>query len=211
MQSFQTSEERPYLHLVDGGISDNLGMRSVLEGLEQIEVSRSIQRNSRVDKLRRVVVVVVNSLSVPKTNWDKSERPPNDALILLKAAGVPIDRYSYEAVELLKDLIARWQTLRSLKEASAFASGGNAALGRATDVPDIDLYAIDVSFEANPDPKERDYLNMTPTSFVLSDEQVDRLRAGAGAAMRESSEFKRLLRDLAAAPPAPAPSTLVIR
>jgi len=145
---------------------------------------------------------VVNSLSVPKTNWDKSERPPNDVLILLKATGVPIDRYSYEAVELLKDLISRWQTLRSLREISAFAGGGNPALGRATDVPDMDLYAIDVSFEANPDHAEREYLNSTPTSFSLTDEQVDRLRAAAGAAMRESSEYQQLLRDLATpAPP----------
>ncbi len=196
MQSFQDAIERPYLHLVDGGVSDNLGMRSVLEGLEQIEVSRSIGRQSRVDNLKRIVVFVVNSLSVPKTNWDQSERPPNDVLILLKATGVPIDRYSYEAVELLKDLISRWQTLRALKESAAFAGGGNPALGRATDVPDMDLYAVDVSFEANPDRAEREYLNSMPTSFALSDEQVDRLRAAAGAAMRESSEYKRLLRDL---------------
>ena len=69
-------------------------------------------------------------------------------------------------------------------------------------MPDIDLYAIDVRFEAHADPAERDYLNQTPTSFVLSDEQVDRLRAAAGAAIGGSPEFKRLLRDLASAVPA---------
>jgi NTE family protein len=201
MVSFQDSVDRPYLHLVDGGLADNLGMRAVLEGLEQIEVSRSFGRQSRVDKLKRIVVVVVNSLSVPKTEWDRKERPPSDVLILLKATGVPIDRYSYEAVELLKDLIARWQMLRALKETAAFAGASNPGLGKATDVPDMELYAIDVSFEANPDRAEREYLNSLPTSFVLTDEQVDRLRAAAGAAMRESPEFKRLLRDLSAPPP----------
>ena len=147
---------------------------------------------------------VVNSLSVPKTDWDRNERPPNDFVIVLKAAGVPIDRYSYEAVELLKDLIARWQTLRSLKAASAFAGAGNPALARAVNVPEIDLYPIDVSFDANPDPAEREYLNAMPTSFVLSDEQVDRLRAAAAVAIRESSEWKRLLRDLESPSPAGA-------
>jgi NTE family protein len=197
MQSFQASADRPYLHLVDGGISDNLGMRAVLEGLEQIEITRGLGRPSRIDRLRRIVVFVVNSLSVPKLDWDQTERPPNDALILLKATGVPIDRYSYEAVELLKDLISRWQTLRSLNATAAFAGAGNPALARAADVPEIDLYAIDVSFDANPDPAERDYLNATPTSFVLTDEQVDRLRAAAGSAMRASPDYQRLLRDLA--------------
>ncbi len=182
MRGFQDGAERPYLHLVDGGVSDNLGMRAVLEGLEQIEASAAFGQQSRLGRMRRIVVFVVNSLSVPKTNWDKYERPPSDLLILLKATGVPIDRYSYEAVELLKDIIARWQTARSLKMAGAFASGNNPALARAVDVPDIDLFAIDVSFGAHPDPAERDYLNDMPTSFVLSDEQVDRLRAAAGVA-----------------------------
>ena len=201
MQAFQKGADRPYLHLVDGGLSDNLGMRSVLETLEQIELARSFGRSSRIDRLSRIVVFVVNSLSVPKTDWDRSERPPNDALLLLKATGVPIDRYSYESVELLKDLVARWKTLRALRDAATGGPGMQTALARATDVPDIELYVIDVSFEANPSPAERVYLNALPTSFALADEQVDRLRAAAAAAIRESPEFRRLLQDLEATPP----------
>ena len=61
-----------------------------------------------LDNVKRIVVVVVNSLSVPKTNWDQSERPPGTFEILIKATGVPIDRYSFETVELMRDMIARW-------------------------------------------------------------------------------------------------------
>lgn len=130
MRSFEDSVNRPYLHMVDGGLSDNLGMRVVLETLEQLEASRSFRRAARLDRVKRMVVFVVNSLSVPHTDWDRSERPPSDVLILLKATGVPIDRYSYEAVELLKDIIARWQTIRKFREAGAFANGGNPELAR---------------------------------------------------------------------------------
>jgi hypothetical protein len=31
MQAFQNSQDRPYIHLVDGGVSDNIGVRRVLE------------------------------------------------------------------------------------------------------------------------------------------------------------------------------------
>ena len=34
-------------------------------------------------------------------------------------------------------------------------------------VPEAEIYAIDVSFAALPDPAERAYLNQQPTSFVL--------------------------------------------
>ena len=205
MKSFQDSVDRPYLHLVDGGVSDNLGMRAVLEGLEALEASsgrRTLRSTSRLLTLRRIVVFVVNSLSVPKTDWDRSERPPNDLQILLKATGAPIDRYSYESVELLKDMIARWQTMRAFAAAASTAGVDNPETPRAANIPNLELYAIDVSFGAHPDPAERDYLNETPTSFVLSAEQVDRLRAAAGAAIRGSPEFQRLLRDLAPASPA---------
>ena len=201
LQVMQNSAERPYLHLVDGGISDNLGMRAVLEGLEQIEANEGYRRASRITNVRRIAVFVVNSLSVPKTNWDRSERPPNDVQILLKATGVPIDLYSYEAVELLKDAITRWHTMRTLKSAAAFPGGGHPLLARAADTPDIELYAIDVSFAGHPDAAEREFLNNLPTSFVLTPEQVDHLRAAAGVIVRESPEYQRLLRDITLPPP----------
>ena len=210
MNAFQDSKNRPFIHLVDGGVSDNLGMRGVIETLEELEAIRSTGATTRLDDVRRIVVFVVNSLSVPKTNWDQSERPPNDLLILLKATGVPIDRYSYEAVELLKDIVARWKTLRGLSEAGAFSQGESAKFASLGKIPNAEIYAIDVSFSALKDVAEQDYLNDLPTSFVLSDEQVDRLRAAAGTIIEESPEFKRLLKDMGAKTvPKPAPAKAV--
>ena len=39
MQSFQDSKDRPYIHLVDGGVSDNIGVRGVLEAIEELSAS----------------------------------------------------------------------------------------------------------------------------------------------------------------------------
>ena len=199
LKSFEDGKNRPYLHLVDGGVSDNLGMRAVLEAFEELEASAAYRRsNRRIDKMRRVVVFVVNSLSSPSIDWDKHERPPGSVQILLKATGVPIDRYSYEAVELLKDIVARWQLIRSLRAAGAFANAGNSALAKAASgVPDIDIFPIDVSFEALDDEKQRDYLMDLPTSFYLPPEAVDHLRDAAGRIVRESPDFQRFLQSVA--------------
>ncbi len=114
MQAFQQSGERPFIHLVDGGVSDNLGMRGILEGLEELEASEAYRKELGVVGARRVVVIVVNSRSAPSTDWDKGEYAPGFASQLLQSSSVPIDRYSYESVELMKDLIQRWQTKRQL-------------------------------------------------------------------------------------------------
>ena len=87
LATYEDGAKRPYIHPVDGGVSDNLGMRGVLEVLEEIEAAHAIGLPTPLDHVRRVVVVIVNSLSRPRTHWDASEAPPDSFQILLKAAG----------------------------------------------------------------------------------------------------------------------------
>jgi NTE family protein len=198
IEAFGDSAKRPYLHLVDGGVSDNVGMRSVSDSLEIVEALHSAGRPSPLDSARRVIVFVVNSLSSPPTRWDESSAPPGSVDIMLKSAGTPIDAFSYETIELLRDTAARWRTLRLLRESAAFATNKDPAVAAALRVPAAEIYAIDVSFSRLGDPKEVEYLNLQPTTFVLEPEAVDRLRAAAGAIILASPEFKRLLNDLGA-------------
>ncbi len=185
----------PYFHLVDGGISDNLGLRSVLDVLETLEALQEAGQPTPLDHIRRIIIFVVNSLSTPSTQWNQSEDSPGTVDILIKAAGVPIDRYSGEMVEELKDIDARWNALRQMRDSVAFAKDKDPAMTYVVKAPKAEIYAIDVSFQALKDKSERDYLNQLPTSFVLSDEAVDRLRAAAATIILESPDFQQLLND----------------
>jgi len=197
-QAYGDGVHRPYLHLVDGGVSDNVGMRGVLDALQILEALHQAGAPTPLDHARRIIVFVVNSLSSPPTNWDESETPPGNVDILLKAAGTPIDAFSYEAVELLRDTAARWETLRLIGSSAAYAANKDPAVVAALRVPPAEIYAIDVSFPRLKDKAERDYLNQQPTSFVLPPEAVDRLRAAAGTIIMDSPEFQRLLKDVGA-------------
>jgi NTE family protein len=197
-QAYGDSARRPYLHLVDGGVSDNVGMRGVLDALEIFEALHAVGLPTPLDSARRIIVLVVNSLSSPRTNWDESYTPPGTVDILLKSAGTPIDAFSYETIELLRDTAARWQTLRMIRNSAAFAANTDPKVAAAVRVPAAEIYAIDVSFSALKDKAELAYLNQQPTTFVLSSEAVDRLRAAGGAIIMDSPEFKRLLKDLGA-------------
>jgi NTE family protein len=188
----------PYIHLLDGGLSDNLGMRAVLETVEDLEALASVGQASPLDHVRRIIVFIVNSRSSPKTDWYEKETPPGAITLLVKATGVPIDHYSYDTVEQLKDVIARWQAMRRVRESVAFDASKDPEAAKLLRTPNIDLYAIDVSFPMLKDEAERDYLNELPTSFVLPPEAVDRLRAAAAAIIRDSPDFKRLLKDAGA-------------
>jgi NTE family protein len=173
-------------------------MRGVLEALEDLEALNSVGRPTPLDEVRRIIMFVVNSRSSPKTSWDQSERPPSEIALLVKATGVPIDHYSYDTVETVRDMIARWQTMRRLRNSAAFAANKDPELARLLSTPNVDLYVIDVSFPALNDAAEREYLNDLPTSFVLPPEAIDRLRAAAAKIIRDSPDFKRLLKDAGA-------------
>ena len=195
LEAYRDGKQRPYIHLVDGAIADNLAMRGVLEMLEELEALKILGQPTPLDHVRRIVVFVVNAMTAPKMNWDKSPRPPSDLAIVIKSAGVPIDHFSDEGVELLRDTVARWKAMRQIRDSPSFAAIEDPELQRLVNVPDVDLYAIDVSFGALTDKAEFEYLNTLPTSFALPAQAVDRLRADAGTIILSSPDFKRLLQD----------------
>ncbi len=193
-----TDGDHPFLHLVDGGVSDNLGLRGVLDTINLYEAMHEVGLKSSIDHASRIIVFVVNSVSIPDNNWSKSERAPGMISMMIKAAGVPINRYSGEQIEQLKDIEARWKTLRRIRDSNALTSTDDAEINSARRVPNAELYAINVSFAALNDDTERNYLNQLPTSFVLQDEAVDRLRAAAAKIIIDSPDFQRLLKDMGA-------------
>ncbi|MFM0646544.1 patatin-like phospholipase family protein [Paraburkholderia bryophila] len=198
LREFGDAEKDPYFHLVDGGVSDNLGLRGVLDFIETFEALRAAGKPTPIDNVRRFIIFVVNSVSSPSNQWNTSEDPPGSLDILTKAAGVPIDRYSGESVELLKDINARWTALRELRDSAAFANSKDPMPTYVANAPNADMYVIDVSFGALKDRAEYDYLNQLPTSFHLPDEAVDRLRAAAGRLIIDSPEFQQMLKDAGA-------------
>jgi len=198
MQELGNSVKDPYFHLVDGAVSDNLGLRGVLDFLELFEALRASGQPTPLDQVRRILVFVVNAAASPRNDWSASENPPGTLAIAIQASGVPVDRYASESIELLKDIDARWATLREIRDSPEFANVKDPKLKTAVDAPNAKIYPIEVSFAALKDKAERDYLNQLPTSFALSGEAVDRLRAAAMTIILESPEFQQRLKDVGA-------------
>jgi NTE family protein len=194
MIEYADGAKRPYLHLVDGGVSDNIGMRGALDVFATFEALHAAGVPTPFDRVRSIVVFIINSLATPPNDWDLHENPPGTFDVLLKATGTPIDRYSYDTVETLKDMQARWQLLREVRDAIGPDAAKNPKLEFIERAPNANIYVIDVSFDALKDTSERDYLNRLPTSFVLPDEAVDRLRAAARKAMLESPVIQQLMK-----------------
>ncbi|MEH6582342.1 MAG: patatin-like phospholipase family protein [Halioglobus sp.] len=195
MSMFQDSEHWPYVHLVDGGVSDNIGMRGVMEFLEGSWVSSQFAQETGLNQIRRLVVIIVNARSDVSDDWGQRESPPGLTSQLLQSSGVPIERYSQETIELLKDRAAVMSLRRELRLANARLAGLTEEEAEAS-VPKIEIHLVEVSFDRVSDPQKRSDLQNLPTSFVLPAEDVDQLREVAGELLRQSPDYQTLLQEL---------------
>jgi NTE family protein len=185
------SEEKPYLHLIDGGVADNLGLRAIEETVSAFGDFWTTLKVMGRGKVQKVVFIVVNAEKKIDDHWDKIEYVPPFSAMLSNYSSIAISRYNRETVALLQESFERWT--REIRE-------GRCPPGQISTEPgscgDITFYLAEVRFEDLEDPEERSYLNNLPTSFQLKSEEVDKLRDAARRLLRKSEDYQRLLRDL---------------
>jgi NTE family protein len=197
MQMFQDSNRHPYIHMVDGGVADNLGVRGVLEALEQLSFSGSFRKQSDYGGIRQIVLIVVNAESDRPNDWDLKQTPPNSIKQTLQSSGVPIANYTFDTVELMKQLVENASSQRRLDIAEARLAGASLEEAEAQ-FPEVEMLVFDVSFNAIQDDDERIFFQSLPTSFSLEDEEVDRLREIAGVLLRQSPVYQQVIEGIGA-------------
>jgi NTE family protein len=175
LQSYE-NPERPYVHLFDGGLSENLGLNEVLRAFELLKVEPDVTVLPALRQARKVVVISVNALRFPEVDWDSSPEPPDTDVLQDQMWSIPVDRISLDAVEQVREKLAAWQA----------------------DSPERRGYLAQVTFDSLQDPAERQYFKQVKTSLTLPKDQVDRLREVAGRLLREAPAYQRLLSDLQA-------------
>lgn len=173
---------RHYIHLVDGGVADNLGLRGPLETVALTGGLRARFAQLGVDRPAHVAVIVVNAEVHPDPPYSLTATGPGLAAMITAVSGVQIYSYNFETMELLHESMKRWQEHASADPQAA----------------PMQTYISAIEFASVADPKERDYLNDLPTSFSLTDAQVDRLIEVGRRELRQSPDFQRLVRDLSA-------------
>ncbi len=188
VRSYLDSEARPYLHLLDGGITDNIGLRGMLDRVASGDGPLELARAMQFERLRKAVLIVVNAETAPDLSLDRMEAVPTITQVFRAIKDIPINRYSFETIELLKTNFEDWA--RQVREQS---SGEQPAGGAEAG---FDFYLIEVTFDAIKNPAERDFFGGIPTSYSLPAETVDKLRALGPRLIEESTDYQRLLHDL---------------
>jgi NTE family protein len=174
-------EDRRFIHLLDGGLSDNLGLRVALDRV--IAREQFAQVPSVPWKLpRRVAIVVVNAHKDSDYGWDAKENPLSRVKLLSSLGHVAVSQYSFETLELFREVMARLARERT-------GPGDSPS-------EEVVPYVIELHFNQLADESDRRFFNSVPTSFALPSKTVDRLRQLAARQLADNAEFRRLVGDL---------------
>lgn len=176
--SYQNNEKKPYLHLVDGGLTDNLGLASLLD-MSNLLTVKKLYAELKNYNLRNIVVVNVNAQSELSSHIDKSADVPGIKEVVNTVINVPIDKTTESTVKYSQKFADQWNAYAKHKKGAK-----------------IKAYFVNLSLKDLPDGQlKNDVLNIG-TSFYLPQSDVDKLREAAKILLEQSKEYHKALKAL---------------
>jgi NTE family protein len=178
LTDYMDREKRPWLHLVDGGIADNLGLREFYTRVSLEGDPRQAFRDLGHPDVRHLLIISVNSFAHKQAKWPFKRAAPGLAETIGSISSDQIGRYNYDTLDIVRYSFEHWT-----KQVS-------------TPQHPVTFDFVEVSFNVVHDAKQRSALNDIGTNFDLPDDQVDLLIAAAGEVLRGSPEFRAFLERL---------------
>ena len=158
----------------DGGITDNLGIRSLYDRVELMGGARNATNDIK-HRPKYIVINIVNAATRPDNPMDSSSDIPSSVQVVGAVSATQIDRYTVESLPLLEEAFTEWATELS------------------TPTQPVIPYFIKLDFESIDNKKQRKFFNNMATSFSLPNDQVDKLIEAGHKLLRQSPEFQKLL------------------
>ncbi len=194
--------ERRFSHLLDGGLSDNLGLRGPLQAVTTTDSAWSILNQANLSKLNNLMVIAANAKTTKHHDWDKSSKPPGIKAVLGVVTGGPMDDVSLDSTELvdghfrymkqLSDTVEACNTvLKNLEK--KIPKGLEKKCPKARQIKNpikpTGFTFSALSFERVKNKCIRRYLQELPTNFNLDATAVELLTVAAAQLLNQSGDF----------------------
>ncbi len=173
LRSYRDFERRKYIHLVDGGIADNLGLRAILDRLETLGEVRFLLNAE--NPMKNIVFILVNARVKPESSIGQSAKNPSASVTMGAFTSAQIDRYSQETVDKFR------HDLREINE--RFKAHG---------IPTT-AYFAEVGFGQVENDNLNKMLNSLPTTLELDDDEIDQLIIAGRILLRREPSYMRFL------------------
>jgi NTE family protein len=182
-------ERTKFVHLLDGGISDNLALRGVVNGGIALDDTSDAFRRVAL-KARRILVLSVDGQSAPNPSLSKQRVVTGLSQIFGAVSGTQIDAYNFETLVLTDS------ELRNLVESVRKVRCAQERVIEGYNCDDVRGALVHISLASIPDPQERQRLQAIPTGLTIPDEDVDLLVSSGEQLVQQNDTIRRLISDL---------------
>ena len=173
--SYENKVAHRFAQFVDGGITDNLGLRAMLDTIEVVGGAKEYLQSVGIATPRRIAIISVNASADTPLGIGATSEAPGLERTLDAVTNIQLHRYNVATLQQTQQSLERW------------------ARNLSTPERPVTQYFIRLSFEDVPEGPLRRFLNEIPTSLALDDVQVDRLIATGRELLRNNADFQRLL------------------
>jgi len=182
--------DRRYAYLLDGGLSDNLGLRGPYLALTSTYSPWSLVRYENQRSIGPLLVISANAKTSKKRSWDGKSSPPGIGAVLDVVTSGPMDDVSSDSIEMIDGHFQQMQQLSADIDACNQRLA-NCPGGQQINNPfaPIDFTFAELTFDDLPDPRLRKCLQELPTSFALPRETVELLRVAGRYLLLHSKAF----------------------
>lgn len=170
--AYADTKQHRYLHLADGGLADNTGLRSLLAEIYAAGgLTRYLQQQG-LEATRHIVLIDVDAGTQPAQDWGAQQAPLDARQVMLSATAMMFSRYSRETIDRIKATFDEWK--------STSAASGNS----------VDFNVIHIGFDNLPG-GQREELNTIPTNFALPPQSVDRVVNAGDTLLKQNAQFRQ--------------------
>ena len=178
LDSYRDKQARRYIHLADGGLTDNLGLRAFQEAIDLSGgMAAFLQRIDRAPA-SQLVVIAVDASADAGSGLGSSRQAPSLSRAIDVMTDIQLQRYNAATLELMQESMKQWT-----RDVS-------------TPARPVQGHLVLVSLRDLPDPQLRSRLEAVTTGFSLTPRQVDELVGAGRSLLRENPEFRALLQQL---------------
>jgi NTE family protein len=182
----------PYIHLYDGGLTDNLGVRPFLNRMTLAGGSWNLAKAMGVGDIHRMLVFVINAQSEMDIEFQQTEVDLSLGEAITAVSSIPLNEFTFDSLSLLRLALDGMGSQLIKARCAEWAATRESAEG----CDDFKIYFVEIDFDKIDDRKRSQALKHLPTTFSLPVEQVDDLRAAAREIMTSSRDFQEFLRDM---------------
>lgn len=192
MKDFRDPKAGRYLKLVDGGVTDNLGLVSILQSRVLLNTPYGPISEHDAATMRRMLFVVVDAGQGPSGDWGREVAGPSGVDIATAAVDTAIESTMRMSYAYFVPMLRNWE--RDIVTYRCSLPDERKAALRALNADwrceDIKFSVTQISFGDLAEADEA-ALNAIPTRLKLPAEQIDRLVAAGRQAVAQDAGVKR--------------------